>query len=142
METIIKYIVSKITLIKNLANVSLFALIYFSLSKTISCHLLSSIQTFSYLYAQLNKMKIPLFLADIEIKYHHRSIKEWMYFVGTIGLLVLCCFIAYYTIIYLKNEITKQKIEETKVETQPEEQEKRTFTLDEALDIVRDHFTK
>ena len=87
-------------------------------------------------------MKIPLFLVDIEIKYHPRSIKEWMYFVGTLVSLILCCFIAYYTIIYLKNEITKQKIEETKVETQPEEQEKRTFTLDEALDIVRGHFTK
>ena len=59
-------------------------------------------------------MKISLFLVDIEIKYHPRSIKEWMYFVGTLVSLVLCCFIAYYTIIYLKNEITKQKFEEKK----------------------------
>ena len=87
-------------------------------------------------------MKIPLFLVDIEIKYHPRSIKEWMYFVGTLVSLVLCCFIAYYAIIYLKNEITIQKIEQKKVEMQPEEQEKKTFTLDEALDIIRDHFTK
>jgi hypothetical protein len=87
-------------------------------------------------------MKISLFFVDIEIKYHPRSIKEWMYFVGTLVSLVLCCFIAYYTIIYLKTETTIQKIEEKKVEMQPEEQEKKTFTLDEALDIVRDHFTK
>ncbi|HLE86057.1 MAG TPA: hypothetical protein VI727_00170 [Candidatus Brocadiaceae bacterium] len=87
-------------------------------------------------------MKISLFLVDIEIKYHPRSIKEWMYFVGTLVSLVFCCFIAYYTIIYLKNEITKQKFEEKKVEMQPEEQEKKTFTLDEALDIIRDHFSK
>ena len=87
-------------------------------------------------------MKISLFLVDIEIKYHPRSIKEWMYFVGTLVSLVLCCFIAYYTIIYLKNEITKQKFEEKKVEMQPEEQEKKTFTVDEALDIIRDHFNK
>ena len=65
-----------------------------------------------------------------------------MYFVGTLVSLVLCCFIAYYAIIYLKNEITKQKIEEKKVEMQPEEREKKTFTLDEALDIIREHFTK
>ena len=87
-------------------------------------------------------MKLPLFLVDIEIKYHPRSRKQWMYFVGTLVSLVLCCFIAYYTIIYLKTETTIQKIEEKKVEMQPEEQEKKTFTLDEALDIVRDHFTK
>ena len=87
-------------------------------------------------------MKIPLFLVDIEIKYHPRSIKEWMYFVGTLVSLVLCCFIAYCTIIYLKSETTIQKIEEKKVEMQPEEQEKKTFTLDEALDIIRDHFTE
>ena len=87
-------------------------------------------------------MKIPLFFVDIEIKYHPRSRKGWMYFVGTLVSLVLSCFIAYYAIIYLKNEITKQKIEEKKVEMQPEEQEKKTFTLDEALDIIRDHFTK
>ena len=87
-------------------------------------------------------MKIPLFLVDIEIKYHPRSIKEWMYFVGTLVSLVLCCFIAYYTIIYLKTETTIQKIEEKKVEMQPEKQEKKTFTLDEALDIIRDRFTK
>jgi large-conductance mechanosensitive channel len=87
-------------------------------------------------------MKIPLFLVDIEIKYHPRSIKGWMYFVGTVVSLVLCCFIAYCTIIYLKSETTIQKIEEKKVEMQPEEQEKKTFTLDEALDIIRDHFTK
>ena len=87
-------------------------------------------------------MKISLFLVDIEIKYHPRSIKEWMYFVGTLVSLVFCCFIAYYAIIYLKTEVTIQKIEEKKVEMQPEEQEKKTFTLDEALDIIRDHFTK
>ncbi len=87
-------------------------------------------------------MKIPLFFVDIEIKYHPRSRKGWMYFVGTLVSLVLCCFIAYYAIIYFKNEITKQKIEGKKVEMQPEEQEKKTFTLDEALDIIRDHFTK
>ncbi|OHB42072.1 MAG: hypothetical protein A2069_07855 [Planctomycetes bacterium GWB2_41_19] len=87
-------------------------------------------------------MKIPLFFVDIEIKYHPRSRKGWMYFVGTLVSLVLCCFIAYYAIIYLKNEITKQKIEEKKVEMQPEEREKKTFTLDEALDIIREHFTK
>lgn len=87
-------------------------------------------------------MKIPLFLVDIEIKYHPRSRKQWMYFVGTLVSLVLCCFIAYYTIIYLKSETTIQKIEEKKVEMQPKEQEKKTFTLDEALDIIRDHFTK
>ena len=87
-------------------------------------------------------MKIPLFFVDIEIKYHPRSIKEWMYFVGTLVSLVLCCFIAYYTIIYLKTETTIQKIEEKKVEMQPEKQEKKTFTLDEALDIIRDRFTK
>ena len=87
-------------------------------------------------------MKIPLFLVDIEIKYHPRSIKEWMYFVGTLVSLVLCCFIAYYTIIYLKTKTTIQKIEEKKVEMQPEEPEKKTFTLDEALDIIRDRFTK
>lgn len=87
-------------------------------------------------------MKIPLFFVDIEIKYHPRSRKGWMYFVGTLVSLVLCCFIAYYAIIYLKNETTKQKIEEKKVEMQPEEQEKKTYTLDEALDIIRDHFTK
>ena len=87
-------------------------------------------------------MKIPLFLVDIEIKYHPRSRKEWMYFVGTLVSLVLCCFIAYYTIIYLKTKTTIQKIEEKKVEMQPEEQEKKTFTLDEALDIIRDRFTK
>ena len=87
-------------------------------------------------------MKISLFFVDIEIKYHPRSRKEWMYFVGTLVSFVLCCFIAYYTIIYLKNEIKKQKIEEKKVEMQSEEQEKKTFTLEEALDIVRKHFTK
>ena len=87
-------------------------------------------------------MKIPLFFVDIEIKYHPRSRKEWMYFVGTLVSLVLCCFIAYYTIIYLKTETTIQKIEEKKVEMQPEEPEKKTFTLDEALDIIRDRFTK
>ena len=87
-------------------------------------------------------MKIPLFFVDIEIKYHPRSRKGWMYFVGTLVSLVLCCFIAYYTIVYLKKEITKQKIEGKKVEMQPEEQEKKTFTLDEALDIIREHFTK
>ena len=87
-------------------------------------------------------MKIPLFLVDIEIKYHPRSRKQWMYFVGTLVSLVLCCFIAYYTIIYLKTETTIQKIEEKKVEMQPEKQEKKTFTLDEALDIIRDRFTK
>jgi len=87
-------------------------------------------------------MKIPLFLVDIEIKYHPRSRKQWMYFIGTLVSLVLCCFIAYYTIIYLKSETTIQKIEGKKVEIQPEEQEKKTFTLDEALDIIRDHFTK
>ncbi|HHT9145433.1 MAG: hypothetical protein Q7J76_05430 [Candidatus Brocadiaceae bacterium] len=87
-------------------------------------------------------MKIPLFLVDIEIKYHPRSRKQWMYFVGTLVSLVLCCFIAYCTIIYLKTETTIQKIEEKKVEMQPVEQEKKTFTLDEALDIIRDHFTK
>jgi len=87
-------------------------------------------------------MKIPLFLVDIEIKYHPRSRKQWMYFVGTLVSLALCCFIAYYAIIYLKTEVTIQKIEEKKVEMQPEEQEKKTFTLDEALDIIRDHFTK
>ena len=65
-----------------------------------------------------------------------------MYFVGTLVSLVLCCFIAYYAIIYLKNEITIQKIEEKKVEMQPKEQEKKTFTLDEALDIIRDRFSK
>ena len=65
-----------------------------------------------------------------------------MYFVGTLVSLVLCCFIAYYTIIYLKTETTIQKIEEKKVEMQPDEQKKKTFTLDEALDIIRDHFTK
>ena len=87
-------------------------------------------------------MKIPLFLVDIEIKYHPRSRKQWMYFVGTLVSLVLCCFIAYYTIIYLKTETTIQKIEEKKVEMQPEKQEKKTFTLEEALDIIRDRFTK
>ena len=87
-------------------------------------------------------MKIPLFFVDIEIKYHPRSRKGWMYFVGTLVSLVLCCFIAYYAIIYLKNEITKQKVEEKKVEMKPEEREKKTFTLDEALDIIREHFTK
>ncbi|OHC15551.1 MAG: hypothetical protein A3K25_06345 [Planctomycetes bacterium RIFOXYB12_FULL_42_10] len=87
-------------------------------------------------------MKIPLFFVDIEIKYHPRSRKGWMYFVGTLVSLVLCCFIAYYAIIYLKNEITKQKFEEKKVEMKPEEREKKTFTLDEALDIIREHFTK
>ncbi len=87
-------------------------------------------------------MKIPLFLVDIEIKYHPRSRKQWMYFVGTLVSLVLSCFIAYCTIIYLKSETTIQKIEGKKVEMQPEEQEKKTFTLDEALDIIRDHFTK
>ena len=87
-------------------------------------------------------MKIPLFLVDIEIKYHPRSRKQWMYFVGTLVSLVLCCFIAYYTIIYLKTETTIQKIEEKKVEMQHEEQEKKTFTLDEALDIIRDRFSK
>ena len=87
-------------------------------------------------------MKIPLFFVDIEIKYHPRSRKGWMYFVGTLVSLVLCCFIAYYAIIYLKNEITKQKFEEKKVEMQPEKQEKKTFTLEEALDIIRDRFTK
>ena len=87
-------------------------------------------------------MKIPLFLVDIEIKYHPRSRKQWMYFIGMLISLVLCCFIAYCTIIYLKSEATIQKIEEKKVEMQPEEQEKKTFTLDEALDIIRDHFTK
>jgi len=65
-----------------------------------------------------------------------------MYFVGTLVSLVLCCFIAYYTIIYLKTETTIQKIEEKKVEMQPEKQEKKTFTLEEALDIIRDRFTK
>jgi len=87
-------------------------------------------------------MKIPLFLVDIEIKYHPRSRKQWMYFVGTLVSLVLCCFIAYCTIIYLKTKTTIQKIEEKKVQMKPEEQEKKTFTLDEALDIIRDHFTK
>ena len=87
-------------------------------------------------------MKIPLFLVDIEIKYHPRSRKQWMYFIGMLISLVLCCFIAYYTIIYLKSETTIQKIKEKKVEMQHEEQEKKTFTLDEALDIIRDHFTK
>ncbi len=87
-------------------------------------------------------MKIPLFLVDIEIKYHPRSRKQWMYFVGTLVSLVLCCFIAYYTIIYLKTKTTIQKIEEKKVEMQPEKQEKKTFTLDEALDIIRERFTK
>lgn len=87
-------------------------------------------------------MKIPLFFVDIEIKYHPRSRKEWMYFAATVVSLVLCCFIAYYTIIYLKSEGTKQKVEEKKVEMKPEEQEKKPFTLDEALDIIREHFTK
>ncbi len=87
-------------------------------------------------------MKISLFLIDIEITYHPRSRKEWMYFVGTVVSLVLCCFLAYYTIIYSKSEIKKQKIEEKKVAIQPEEQEKKTYTLDEALDIIREHFTK
>ncbi|HHT9137413.1 MAG TPA: hypothetical protein ACFYEK_09250 [Candidatus Wunengus sp. YC60] len=87
-------------------------------------------------------MKISLFFVDIEIKYHPRSRKEWMYFVGMLVSFLLCCFIAYCTIIYLKNEIKKQKIEEKKVEIQPDEHEKKTYTLDEALDIVREHFTK
>jgi hypothetical protein len=78
----------------------------------------------------------------MEIKYHPRSRKGWMYFVGTLVSLVVCCFIAYYTIVHLKNETTIQKIEGKKVEMQPEKQEKKTFTLDEALDIIRDHFNK
>jgi hypothetical protein len=65
-----------------------------------------------------------------------------MYFVGTVVSLVLCCFIAYCTIIYLTRETTIQKIEEKKVEMPPAEQETKTFTLDEALDIIRAHFTK
>ncbi len=89
-------------------------------------------------------MKIPLFFVDvdIEIKYHPRSRKEWMYFIGTLASLVLSCFIAYHTILYLKTKTTIQKIEEKEVKTQPEKQEKKTFTLDEALDIIRERFTK
>ncbi|MBM4056532.1 MAG: hypothetical protein FJ264_18075 [Planctomycetes bacterium] len=87
-------------------------------------------------------MKIPLFIVDIEIQYHPRSRKEWMYFAGTVVSLVLCCFIVYYTVVYLKSEITRQKIEEKNVKMQPEKQEKKTVTVEDALDSIREHLTK
>ncbi|MBI2470306.1 MAG: hypothetical protein HYV59_03575 [Planctomycetes bacterium] len=87
-------------------------------------------------------MKISLFFIDIEITYHPRSRKEWMYFAGTLVSLVLCCFFACYTIIYVKGEIKKEKDEGKKVEIQLGEQEKKAYTLDEALDIIREHFNK
>lgn len=87
-------------------------------------------------------MKIPLFIVDIEIQYHPRSRKEWMCFAATVVSLVLCCFIAYYTVVYLKSEGTRQKIEEKNVKMQPEKQEKKTVTVEDALDSIREHLTK
>lgn len=87
-------------------------------------------------------MKMPLFIVDIEIQYHPRSRKEWMYFAATVVSLVLCCFIAYYTVVYLKSEITREKIEEKNVKMQPEKQEKKTVTVEDALDSIREHLTK
>ncbi len=87
-------------------------------------------------------MKIPLFIVDIEIQYHPRIRKEWMYFAATVVSLVLCCFIAYYTVVYLKSEGTRQKIEEKNVKMQPEKQEKKTVTVEDALDSIREHLTK
>jgi len=87
-------------------------------------------------------MKIPLFIVDIEIQYHPRSRKEWMYFAATVVSLVLCCFIAYYTVVYLKSEIKKEKIEGKKVEIRFEGQEKKTVTVKEALDAIREHLNK
>lgn len=87
-------------------------------------------------------MKIPLFFVDIEIQSHPRSRKEWMCFAGTVASLVLCCFIAYYTMVYLKSESTRQKIEEKKVKMQPEKNEKKTVTVEDVLDSIREHLTK
>jgi hypothetical protein len=91
---------------------------------------------------QKGTMNIPLFFVDIEIKYHPRSRKEWMCFAGTVVSLVLCCFIGYCTIVYLKSESTRQKIEEKKVKMQPEKQEKKTVTVEDVLDSIREHLTK